>query len=216
MVQIPAFMRFHWLKILVTYVMVPSSINAIYSLNPTILMWTFLIELGLVAIAVIAMALYNRRSHSSHSRNEAFQVPRKGMIFTVGNQLDTIRFAIDHQKPKFIGLICSAETEGKANMLKDEIGLDEEHVMKKEVDPKNIDDIRAMTISILNWFRSKGLHESEIAVDITGGLTTMSAGAFDACEKQKIDSQYIFSKYVNNKVIMDTKDAILFAQHGSK
>jgi hypothetical protein len=212
MVQIPAFMRFHWLKILVTYVMVPSCINAIYSLNPTILMWTFLIEIGLVAIAVIAMALYNRRS----LLYSAIAITAIGMIFTVGNQLDTIRFAIDHQKPKFIGLICSAETEGKANMLKDEIGLDEEHVMKKEVDPKNIDDIRAMTISILNWFRSKGLHESEIAVDITGGLTTMSAGAFDACEKEKIDSQYIFSKYVNNKVIMDTKDAILFAQHGRK
>ncbi|MCX6678870.1 MAG: hypothetical protein NTX42_00685 [Methanothrix sp.] len=219
MIQIPTFLRFHWLKVLVTYVLVPSFINAIYSLKPIILMWTFLIELCLLVIAIIAMALYSKRNHSSHSRNEAFQVPRKGMVFTVGKQLETIRFAIKNQNPKFIGLICSAETEVQANKLKDwwkdELGNDEEHFMKKEVDPKNIEDIRAMTVSILNWLKSKGLQDSEITVDITGGMTTMSAGVFDVSEEQKIDSQYIFSKYdpVNNRVIMDTKDAILFSQH---
>lgn len=213
MIQIPTFLRFHWLKILVTYVLVPSSINAIYSLNPIILMWTFLIELGLLVIAITAMALYSKRSRSSHSRNEAFQVPRKGMVFTVGKQLNTIRFAIKNQNPKFIGLICSAETEDMANLLKEELGFDDEHFMKKEVDPKNIEDIRAMAVSILNWLKSKGLQDSEIAVDITGGMTTMSAGVFDISEERKIDSQYIFSKYINNRVIIDTKDAILFSQH---
>jgi hypothetical protein len=56
MIEIPTFLRFHWLKILVTYVLVPSFINAIYTLNPTILMWSFLIELCLLVIAVTAMA----------------------------------------------------------------------------------------------------------------------------------------------------------------
>jgi hypothetical protein len=213
MVEIPSFLRFHWLKVLVAYVMVPSSINAIYSLNPLILMWTFLIELGLVTIAIIAMALYSKRRLSSHSRNEAFQVPRKGMVFTVGKQLDTIRFAIENQNPKFIGLICSAETKDKADLLKEELGLDKEHFMKREVDPKNIEEIRAMAASILKWLRSKDLQDSEMAVDITGGMTTMSAGVFDVFEEEKIDSQYIFSKYENNKVVLDTKDAILFSQH---
>jgi len=215
----PTFVRLNWLKILVTYVLVPSSINAIYSLNPKILMWTFFIELGLVVISIVAMALYSKRRHSSHSRNEAFQIPRMGMIFTVGNQLDTIRFAIDNQKPKFIGLICSSASEEKANSLKEELvlkGLDKENIMKKEVDPKNIVDIRAMTASILTWMKSKGLPDSEIAIDITGGLTTMSAGAFDVCEGKNIDSQYIFSKYINTKVVMNTKDAILLSQHTKK
>ena len=120
-------MRLHWLKVLVTYVMVPSFINAIYSLKPMILMWTFLIELGLVVIAIIAMALYSKRRHSSHSRNEAFQVPRKAMVFTVGKQLNTIRFAIENQKPKFIGLICSSESADAKKMLEEELGFDEEH-----------------------------------------------------------------------------------------
>jgi hypothetical protein len=44
----------------------------------------------------------------------------------------------------------------------------------------------------------------------------MSSGAFDVCEEQKIDSQYIFSKYVNNRVVVDTKDAILFSQHSKE
>jgi len=213
-IEIPSFLRSHWLKVLVVYVMVPSSINAVYSLNPKILMWTFLIELGLVITAIIAMTLYSDRRLSSHSRNEAFQVFRKGMVFTVGNQLNTISFAIKNQNPKFIGLICSAGTKDKANLLKEEMGLDEEHFVMKEVDPRNIEEIRAMAASILKWLRSKDLQDSEIAVDITGGMTTMSAGVFDVFEEEKIDSQYIFSKYdENNKVVLDTKDAILFSQH---
>ena len=216
LIQIPTFIRLHWLKVLVTYVMVPSFINAIYSLKPMILMWTFLIELGLVVIAIIAMALYSKRRHSSHSRNEAFQVPRKAMAFTVGKQLHTIRFAIENQNPKFIGLICSSESADAKKLLKEELGFDEEHIMKKEVDPKNIEDIRAMAASILSWLKSKGLADSEIAVDITGGMTTMSAGVFDVFEEQKIDSQYIFSKYENNRVILNSKDAILFSQHSKE
>ena len=213
MIEIPAFLRIHWLKVLVTYVLVPSSINAIYSLNPIILMWTFAIELGLVIITIIAVALYNKRRLSSHSRNEAFDIPRKGMAFTVGKQLNTIRFAIENQNPKYIGLICSGESADAKKLLKEELGFDDEHMMKKEVDPKNIEDIRAMATSILNWLKSNDLQDSEIAVDITGGMTTMSDGVFDVFEEHKIDSQYIFSRYENNRVILDTKDAILFSQH---
>jgi hypothetical protein len=98
-------------------------------------------------------------------------------------------------------------------LLKEELGFGDEHFVKREVDPKNIQDIRAMTMSILNWMKSKDLQDSEIAVDITGGMTTTSAGVFDVSEERKIDSQYIFSGYINNKVILDTKDAILFSQN---
>jgi hypothetical protein len=59
----------------------------------------------------------------------------------------------------------------------------------------------------------EGLSISDVAVDITGGMTIMSVAVYTLAAERSIDSQYIKSKYDrNNKPILDTQEAIFVAR----
>lgn len=171
---------------------------------------------GLAGLALIykMIDLFNQSLPPLRGENIAFQVQRRGLIFTVGGQLDTIRTALRRQKPEYLALICSNRTEGVANQLREEFDFDEEHFKKEIIDPHNIDEIRSKTDIILNWLTEKGLRPEEIVADITGGMTTMSVGVFSATEETRIDSQYIRSQYdEKNKPILGTQEAVFVSRY---
>lgn len=141
-------------------------------------------------------------------------MPRKGMIFTVGMQPHTIRMALEHRKPDYLAFICSSKSENLADELADEFRYDKDHVKKEIVDPQNIKEIRTKTILILDWIAEKGLETDEIAVDITGGMTTMSVAVFSVTEERKVDSQYIRSQYdEKNCYINGTQEAVFVSRY---
>jgi hypothetical protein len=208
MIQPIYFIRSRWDELLITCIYLNGVVASIFTWNAKIMATVILGGLALLALIFYLRSLYNRKRLPIQGDNKAFKAPRKGLIFTVGFQSDTIRMALQQQNPKFVAFICSKSTANVADELAVEFGYDEEHYVNKEVDPRNVDEIRIETNLVLDWLL-KNMKPEEIAVDITGGMTTMSLGVFSISEERKIDSQYIFSRYQNNKCITGTQDAIL-------
>ncbi|MGA9097790.1 MAG: hypothetical protein WB392_02525 [Methanotrichaceae archaeon] len=212
MIQLPGFLRIGWVKGLITVVFVQALINAIFTFNPFILLGILIAEAIILAIVYIVLVIQHRRQPPMRGEHTAFQHSRKGLIFTVGGQDDTLRISLDKQKPGFIGFICSDQTRDKACQLSKELGFDTDHYKLEEVDPRDIHEIRTKTEIILNWMTKKGLRPADIAIDITGGTKTMSVGIFLVAEEKRIDSQYIFCRqYVNNKCVNGTQEALLIS-----
>ena len=170
--------------------------------------------LALLALIYKTIAIFGQCQKPLRGQNIAFQVPRRGLIFTVGLQPETIRMALKHQKPGYVGFICSARSEPTVIQLMEEFSCDEDHCIKKVVNTNDIKDIRTETGLILDWMASKGLKSSDIAADITGGTTTMSVGVFSMTEERNVDSQYIFCRqYENNRCVDGTQEAVFVSRY---
>lgn len=216
MIQPIYFFRSRWDELLITGIYLNSLVAAFFSQDMGKFFITAIISTLLLALVFGLRLLYNRRSTPLRGENTAFQVPRKGLVFTVGGQTDTIHMAMSQQKPKCLALICSPQTEAVANQIVEEFGYDLAHYKKEIVDPKNIKEIRTKADLILNWMAEKGLKPEEIAVDITGGMKTLSIGVFSLTEERQVDSQYIHSQYKDNKPVDGTQEAILVSQYSKE
>lgn len=140
---------------------------------------------------------------------EAFEVQRKGLIYTTGKQTDTIKLSLERQRPVYVGFLCSKVSEPFIDELIRTEGFDEDKYSKKIVDPQNIVEIRIETKLIIDWMLAKDMQNTDVAVDVTGGMTTMSVGVFSMAEELKIDTQYIKSDFdESNKPIKNTQRGI--------
>lgn len=158
--------------------------------------------LGLIFIVVVIKVVLSKITQSGSSEpSPAFDIPRKGIIYTVGNQTSTILFSHENQKPQFVGFICTKMSETLVAGLIESMEIGEDNYQKKIVDPQDVIENETETQKLANWMLSKGLKSSDIVVDVTGGMTTMSVGAFSMAEKIKIDTQYIKSQYDGTKPI---------------
>ena len=141
-------------------------------------------------------------------------IPRQGIIFTVGRQVDTISYSINGINPKYVGFVCTTET---INFIKTAVcisGFTEETSKYEIVNPIDINDIRIKTNLIIDWMLNKELANKDIALDPTGGLTTMSLGAYSATYERNIDSQYVRSRYdENNKPIANSQELMLLNRY---
>ncbi len=210
-------LRSRWVDILVTGVFLQSIIAAIYTFDPRIVIVTALGGLAMLVL-VFGMVSYWRRYHRRPRRGEnvAFKVPRRGLLFTVGFQSDTISLALDHQKPDFVAFICSLHTEKVVDDVVLARGYDAEHYKKEIVDPQNIKEIRAKTGLALDWLEAKGLKSAEMVADITGGMTTMSVAVFSVTEERWVDSQYVRSAFDDqNRRIPGSEEAVLVSRYSS-
>jgi hypothetical protein len=211
-IQLPGFLQIGWVKGLITIVFVQAIINAIFTFNPLILLGVLLVEAAILAAVYVVLKLKSRQKAPLRGENTAFQHPRKGLIFTVGGQDETLRISLEQQKPSFIGFICSDQTKERGYQLLKELCFDSNHYKLEEVDPRDIHEIRIKTELILEWMAKKGLQLEDIAIDITGGTKTMTVGVFLVAEEKKIDSQYIFCRqYLNNKCVNGTQEALLLS-----
>jgi hypothetical protein len=215
MTQLDHFFRFHWKEIVVVNIFPQCVIAAIYSFKLSVVLSTVFVGLALVALVFGFARILTRQELPLRGDAVAFQVPRRGMIFTVGLTPKTIHMALKHRKPDYLAFICSSKSELLADELADEFRYDEEHVKKEIVDPQNIKEIRTKTNLILDWLAEKGLEMDEIAVDITGGMTTMSVAVFSVTEDRNVDSQYIRSQYDEEKncYIDGTQEAVFVSRY---
>jgi hypothetical protein len=167
----------------------------------------------LIVILVIKIAL-KKLAKKGLIGGEAFKVGRKGIIYTAGMQTETIKASLDNQNPSYIGFLCSKASEPYVERLLKEIGFDEDRYNKKTIDPQNINEIRVETNLIIDWMFSKGLKSSEIVLDVTGGMTTMSVGAFSIVDELKIDTQYIKSNFDDrNRPIKNTQQGVFVKRY---
>jgi S-adenosylmethionine synthetase len=128
--------------------------------------------------------------------------------------VETLMFSLENQKPDHIGFIFSIVSESYVNDLITKMRLEEDRCKKKVVDAGNVVEIRSDTKLLIEWMRANGLTNRDIVVDVTGGMTTMSVGAFSMAEEMNIDTQYITSDYDDkNRPIRGTERGVFVKRY---
>jgi hypothetical protein len=198
-----------------TGIVLQALINSLYTFRAEAFLATALAGATITLGVAIAMAVAEQRRSVSYRRQEAFAVKRRGLVFTVGLQPDTIRLALTEQAPDYVGFICSAQSEEKADALVVEFHLDDEHARKKLVDPLNVEEIRQDTATLLDWMAAQGLGSRDVAVDVTGGMTSMSVAVYSLARDRRLDCQYISSRFdkAANRLIANSQDARLLSRY---
>jgi hypothetical protein len=116
--RLKSFLRSRWEELLIWGLAVNLSAWALTTGS------LILILITIASVGVTIFLVYTlieragiRKARKVIGENTAFKIVRKGVLFTVGKQTDTVAFAIENQKPIFVGLICSHFTEPFADEL---------------------------------------------------------------------------------------------------
>ncbi len=214
--ELSRFFRTRWVELLVAGVWLQSTVGAALAGDWRLLALTGLGGLLLLAAVFWLIEKLRRKRAAPQGVGEAFQVQRRGLILTVGGQKSTALFAISSQKPAWLGLLCSRQTETVAEEIINVSELPVERVQKEIADPWDVVDVRDKMQTLVKWLTRKGVPLGEIALDITGGTTPMSVGAFTVAEEQGLDTQYVRSQYEGNRPIEKTQEGILVSRHSPR
>lgn len=155
-----------------------------------------------------------RRRRQPAFGGEASGVSRRAILFTVGLQTDTIDYALNGQHPDYVGFLCTDQSLSVVDKLLAEHVLPQERWRREIADARDIADVRAKTALLIDWLLRQGLIPESIVVDLTGGLTPMSLGAFSLAQERQIDSQYVRSRYQGNRPVPGTQE-LVFVSHFS-
>jgi hypothetical protein len=181
-------------------------------------LWIVLIvSIGMLFfIAFILWIRTLRVRNSTLDGSEAFAVTRTAIIYTVGKSGDILRMSLDHQKPNFVGFICTKESESIAEDIAKEYSMTDSFCKKTIVQPWDIKSIYSGTLGIISFMEMKHIEAENIVVDVTGGFTTLSIGAFRAAEDRRVDTQYLRSEYKKDgDRIPGTEAAILLTRNNA-
>jgi hypothetical protein len=168
-----------------------------------------------VVVALKARAeILLRRTAARVGGSQAFAVSRTALIFTVGKQSDTIALCLRSQRPQFVAFLCTASSETFADELVKTFELGTTQVFKRITDPWDVTDVREKAGLALSWVQGNSIPQHEIAFDVTGGLTSMSIGAYMIAEEHRIDSQYVRSEYdAKGSRMPNTEEAIFIRRY---
>lgn len=210
------YLRGNWQEALVFGVSFQLIVSAALSGN---LVLTIAVLVGVIILNLVVFSIASRvrpKTPKDFGKSAAFSVKRKGVIFTVGKQSDTIELALSEQKPNYVGFVCTSQTLDMAKHVIDshEELFEDQNACRKVVDPQNIREIRIATKLLIDWMLKAGLQKGDIVLDVTGGMTTMSMGAYSMAEDLQIDSQYVRSEYnIDNELIEKTQRAVFVSQY---
>lgn len=210
-------LRDRWLEIALFSVVLSATINLATSGNFVPAAVVLLVGLPLLALVISLLeTVERRRFRSLADKSTAFRQRRRGIVFTVGLQPTTILFALHRQKPDYVGFLCSQQSVPVAQTIIADEGLDSEHAKLAVADPFNIVEVRHETDVLLRWLSTRlasvGGSQDEIVVDVTGGLTPLSLGAFSMAEERRVDIQYIKPRMQNNAPV-GIEDALIVSRH---
>ncbi len=133
------------------------------------------------------------------------------LLFTV-SKADIPIWMMKHYQPKSIGLIGSNEVLESINKIKEEAKKLEIEVYCRSLVDADVDVVaraKHETLEIIKELLQTGSYH--LALDITGGKTPMSIGAFLAVEEEGIDSLYVTAKYDKGRPISKTIKPILLS-----
>lgn len=209
------YLRRSWQEIVVLGIWLPVVTAAVFSGSIAVIVVSILGGLVSIPLLYFLIAQFNRLKRKQPTfGGEASTVPRKGLIFTVGLQTDTAAYCLEYQKPNFVGFLCSEQTMRTAKTLLASHSFSEDSCHQEIVDPHDVADVRAKTLFTIDWMLRKGLGTEDIAMDPTGGLTSMSLGALSAAQERAIDCQYLMSKYnEHNRPIRGTQRLVFISRY---
>ena len=106
------------LDIIVTAILLPLVLTlAIPQVIPD---WVRVVAGGLLVLAVLFLLLVGvlgRRARGYIGQNVAFTLPRQALLFTVGRQVSTIEFALANQRPAYVALLCTKDSQADAEAI---------------------------------------------------------------------------------------------------
>lgn len=212
--QLFAFLQSRWEEIVIMGIWLPVVIMALTTgIAPFI---ASLIGGALVIVALHSLLDKLRQRRQPMFGGEASGITRKGLIFTVGHQAETIEYAFGGQQPQWVGFLCTEQTIDVADRLVRSLRLSPDRWRREIVDPRDIADVRTKTHSLIDWLVKQGLRTEQIALDPTGGMTPMSLGAYSVAQERQVDSQYVRSRYDdNNQPIRGTQELIFLGRHST-
>jgi hypothetical protein len=116
-----------------------------------------------------------------------------GLIFTVSHA-ETPLWVIETRLPKTIAMLATEQSQQAAEHIKKIAKQRGIKVLEPVIikDPDNVKECRWATDRLIVQLK-QSCHA--VAVDITGGKTPMSLGAFMAAEEMQIASLYVSSKF---------------------
>lgn len=175
-----------------------------------------LIGFVVVSLKLVAKIILNK-SVARVGGSEAFSVPRRAIIFTVGKQSDTIELCLRLQQPEFVGFICTKDSQSFVDDIVGRFALSDDKWEWKTVDPWDVKDVRFAAEYLISWAQARSVPLRQIAFDVTGGLTPMSVGAFVVAQESRIDSQYVRSDYDGEgHRLPKTEQAIFISRFGDE
>jgi CRISPR-associated protein (Cas_Cas02710) len=151
----------------------------------------------------------------------AFQVPRRGVIFTLGLHSNkpnsVVHIVLEQLKPEVIGFLGTPKTD-EANTvgnLCSGLSLQKTQCKSEVWEPAEIEEGKIKTGMVIDWMLKQGLGKREIVLDLTGGTVAMSVAAFMAAEERRIDCQYIYSEFdkIKNQFIPGSQKPILITSY---
>lgn len=117
-----------------------------------------------------------------------------GLIFTV-SKAELPIIVLQRLRPSHIGLIASERSRSQAEIIRQKaetMGIRCHGIVRVD-NPDDPAETRERTRAMLNRVRASGA--VRCAVDVTGGKTPMSLGAFMAAEETGISTLYLASRY---------------------
>ncbi|WP_024298103.1 hypothetical protein [Methylomicrobium lacus] len=136
----------------------------------------------------------------------------QGLIFTV-SRANVPAWVIGQVHPEAVGLLLTYSSQGEGEQIKAQarqIGI---NVISRHIDnPDDPAEVKQKTAEIVRAMQADGI--DPIAVDVTGGKTPMSLGAFMAAEEASIDTLYVTAAYKDSKLDMATASIIAISQAG--
>jgi hypothetical protein len=159
---------------------------------------TGLLTLGGLALALIRPAILRRwflRNRFRHVGDDLAEGETwDGLVFTVSKP-DLPILVLHRLRPAHLGLIASAQSRPHAEAIQREaasLGI-AAHGIVEVNNPDDPAEARDQAKALLGRLRTAGA--GRCAVDVTGGKTPMSLGAFMAAEKAGCSTLYLASRY---------------------
>jgi hypothetical protein len=137
----------------------------------------------------------------------------QGVIFTV-SRTEVPMWVIEQVQPVGIGLLITDSSQADGQKIREnarQIGIT---IIEEEIlsDPDDPAEANRKTKKLLQKLHDRGVND--IVIDITGGKTPMSLGAFMAAEEAGSDSIYVSTAYKDNKPDMITAEIKSISQVG--
>lgn len=230
MKELLRYLREEWANVLVTGIAIPIALTVILTGNWVVMAITLPGLFGMVLAVFVLAERFRQRQPKTIGESGALQIPRRGMVFLVGRQTATLELTLDwlqahQQMPAHFGFVYSAASRAEMEALVAHYELSNRTKLDwGQVDPFDVKDVSTSTQKLLRWLIDDcNLAEREIVVDVTGGTTLMSLGAFLAAEggyarkkpAWRIETQYLKSDYRENKPVPGTQEWILLKRYYS-
>jgi len=137
----------------------------------------------------------------------------QGLIFTV-SRAEVPLWVIGQVQPASVGLLFTDTSRGEGEKIRQNAQQLGFTVLTKFInEPDDPAETKRQTKFLLQELHERGI--CDIAVDITGGKTPMSLGAFMAAEELGCDSIYVTTIYKDNKPDMSTAQIKAISQASS-